>query len=170
MPTAGTEAVKQWLSRFRQQTENIERLTHELDTLESRATSPGIASLDGLPRAPGFDGDRMGWIVGQMDELREEIKEKQIEATATRREIEAAIKKINGPQWPDRRAVLRFRYLICLSWADVVDALFGGKRDFLAKEEAYQRRAYRLHSDALLDLVELVPTKAGQEIAQGVER
>jgi len=163
MSTAGTEAVKEWLNRYWQQHEHVERLSFELDALESKATSPGTPSLDGLPRAPGYDRDRVGGIVGRLDELRTEIEEAQVEATATRHEIEAAIKRITGPRWPDRRAVLRFRYLLCLAWPDVTDALFGGKRDFLDKEDTYQRRTYRLHGEALLALLELVPAEALQE-------
>lgn len=163
MSTAGTEAVKVWLNRYRQQSDYIERLTFELDALESKAASPGVSSLDGLPHAPGYAGDRMGGIVGRMDELRAEIEQAQAEATATRREIENAIRRISGPHWPDRRAVLRFRYLLCLPWEDVNDALFGAKLDFLDKLESYQRRTYRLHGEALLDLLELVPAETLQE-------
>lgn len=75
-----------------------------------------------------YVGDRMGGIVGQLDELRAEIEAAQDKATEIRREVESAIKKINGPQWPDRRAVLRYRYLLCLPWPDVTDALLGEKR------------------------------------------
>ena len=107
--TARTEAVKAWLNRYRQQSENLERLSFELDALESKATAPGISSLDGIPRAPGFE-DRMGGIVGRLDELRAELEEAQAEATATRH----TIRKITGPRWPDHRAVLRVRYLLLL--------------------------------------------------------
>ena len=164
MSTVGTEAVKTWLNRYRQKLENIERLAYELDALESKVTSPSLPALDGLPHTPGYAGDRMGGIVGRLDELRTVIEEAQAEATATRREIEAIIKQISGPHWPDRRAVLRFRYLLCMAWPDVTDALFGAKRDFLDKEDTYMRRVYRLHSEALLDLLELVPDEALQEM------
>lgn len=167
MSTAETEAVKAWLSRYRQQSDYIERLCFELDALETKATSPGAPTLDGLPRTPGYAGDRMGGIVGQLDELRAELEAAQDKATEIRREIEAVIKRINGPQWPDRRAVLRFRYLLCLPWPDVNDALFGGKSDFLEREDSYMRRAYRLHSAAMLDLLEFVPAEALQESNAG---
>ena len=157
MSTARTEAVKTWLNRYRQQSENLERLCFEIDAMESRATAPGIASLDGLPHSSGYAVDSMGGIVGRLDELRAELEEAQAKATETRREVEGAIKRISGPQWPDRRAVLRFRYLLCMTWSDVNDALFGAKRDFLDKEDSYMRRTYRLHGAALLDLLELIP-------------
>lgn len=161
MSTAATETVKEWLTRYRQQMENIERLGYEFDAMESRATSPGTSAIDGLPHAPGYAGDRVGGIVGRLDELREELATAQAEATATRREIENAIRRISGPHWPDRRAVLRFRYLLCLPWEDVNDALFGAKRDFLDKLESYQRRTYRLHGETLTALLEFVPDSAG---------
>lgn len=161
MSTAQTEAVKVWLSRYRQQSENIERLAYEFDALESRATSPSTSALDGLPHAHGHARDRVGGIVDRLDELREEISATQAEATATRHEIEAAIKQITGPRWPDRRAVLRFRYLLCLSWPDVTDALFGAERDFPEKEDTYMRRTYRLHGEALTALLKFVPDSAG---------
>lgn len=163
MSTVETEGIKAWMSRYRQQYEHVERLCHELDQLETRAASPGTSTLDGLPRAPGYVGDRMGGIVGQLDELRAEIEAAQDKAAEIRCEIEAVIKRIDGPQWPDRRAVLRFRYLLCLPWPDVNDALFGGKQDFLEREDSYMRRAYRLHSAALLDLLEFIPAEALQE-------
>lgn len=164
MSTAATETVKLWLSRYRQQSDYVERLAHELDTLEAKATSPGTALLDALPHAPGYAGDRMGGIVGRLDELRTELAEAQGEATAIRRELENAIKKIHGQHWPDRRAVLRFRYLLLLPWEDVNDALFGAKRDFLDREDSYMRRTYRLHGEALTDLLEFVPAETLQEI------
>lgn len=163
MSTAGPEAVKEWLSRYRQQSDYIERLAYELDALDSKAIAPRTTSLDGLPRAPGYAGDPTGGIVGRLDELRTEIADTLAEATATRREIEAVIKQINGPRWPELRAVLRFRYLLCLSWGDVNDALFGGKRDFLDREDSYMRKTYRIHGEALIALLEFVPAEALQE-------
>ena len=148
-----------WLNRYRQQSQELEYLWCELESLEDKATAAGVAKLTGTPNAPGHTSDRTGAIVGQLDELRAECAELQAEATATRHEIEAAIRKITAPRhhWADLRGVLRFRYIGLLSWNEVNYSLFGSKRDFLDREDSYLRRTTKLHSEAILILAEIMP-------------
>ena len=160
MTTAG---LKVWLETYRDQVREIEHMQELFDTLDSKATSPGTPTLDGLPRSPGYAVDRMGGIVSELDELRAEIADLQAKATETRHEIQDAIKQITGPNWPDRRAVLRFRYLLCLEWADVTNALFGSEPDYLSKEDSYLRRTFLLHRDALQMLAGIVGSEKQQK-------
>ena len=61
---------------------------------------------------------------------------------------------------PDQRATLQLRYLDNSEWPDVNFAMFGDLADFNAKERAYQRRVYRIHSRALLTLAQIADVEA----------
>lgn len=39
-----------------------------------------------------------------------------------------------------------------MGWDEVLDVLFGGKADFLDKEESYNRRMYMIHGSALSNM------------------
>ena len=75
-------------------------------------------------------------------------------------EYKALSELIQRVEDPDQRATLQLRYLDNSEWPDVNFAMFGDLADFNAKERAYQRRVYRIHSRALLILAQIADVEA----------
>ena len=157
------ERLKSWLHRYQELQSDAARLLDRLDELRNRIQSARTTHIDGLPHGSGGDVDRIGGIVAQLEEVEEEAREAQEAATAARREIETAIRKITGRGWADRREVLRLRYIDGLRWEDATERLFGDDPKFWDRQDVFLRRAFKLHRAALEALAQFVPLEQGQE-------
>lgn len=97
--------VKAWLRRYADLLREVELLRARADAIRSRVASPPTSALDGLPRAPGFEGDRLGGVIGVVDTIERQAAGKESQAAATYAEIDAAIQQINGKKaraiWPE---------------------------------------------------------------------
>lgn len=157
------EALKRWLRRYRELKRDVDLLYDRVDDLRGRVEAARTSHLDGLPHGSSVDADRIGGIVAELEETESEAMVAQQEATATRREIAAAIKQIHGPRWADLREILRLRYLDDLKWEDIAEKMFGDDPKYWDRADAFLRRAYKLHSEALAELEQFVSLPAGQE-------
>lgn len=126
------------------------------DAIRDRAASPASPTLDGMPRSPGFGGDKIGGIIGAADALDREAAEKAQDAAALYAEIDGAIRRLEGNHAAERRTVLQCRYLDGQAWGGVTFLLFGDRADFNEKEESYARRVFNIHKAALEDLAQVL--------------
>ena len=163
MNTSETDSVKGWLLELRAAIIDAELTEERLAVLQSRAESARTASISGLPHAAGETVDRVGVIVAQIEELTQENARLWQKVGELRREREAAIKQIHGHGWPEQRAVLRLRYIDLEAWNDLTFVLFGSKPDYVEREDADLRRAYKVHGRALYELAQIVPLEQGQK-------
>ena len=109
-----------------------------------------------MPRVPGFDGDKLGGIIGAADALDREAAEKEQDAAALYDEIDRAIRKIGGKHGVERRTVLQCRYLDTMAWQDVAYLVFGERTDYSDKFDSFQRRVFNIHKAALEDLAQVL--------------
>lgn len=147
------QAVKDRLNAYRDGEREIENQTEALERLRNKLEGVGAQEITGMPRSPSPPTDRMSDLVAQKIEIEEEIAGVLESQRKERKFITSVLRKIKSA---DERAVIRFRYLIGLSWDEVTDALFGACIDYLGKEETYQRRVYRIHGSALLHMAEYI--------------
>lgn len=157
------EELKAWLRRYQELQSDADRLWNRADELLARIESTRTSSLDGMPHGSNVDADRIGADLAHLEDLEREAAEAQQEATTARREIECAIRQIHGPRWPDRREILRLRYLDCMKWEDATERLFGDEPTFWDKPELFLRRTFKLHRSALESLAQFVPLEQGQK-------
>ena len=54
--------VKTWMRRYADLMREVELLRARADAIRSRAASPPTSAVDGMPRGPGFEGDRLGGL------------------------------------------------------------------------------------------------------------
>lgn len=165
-PYAG---LKAWLRRYGELQADANRLFDRVAELRGRIESSRTSSLARIPHAQNHDSDRTSAVIAQLEEIEIEARAAQQAATATRRDIEAAIKKITGPRWADRREVLRLRYVDCLQWEDAAERLFGDNPAFWDKHEPFVRRIFKLHRSALEELSKFVPLEQRQKNANEKE-
>lgn len=159
-----SEAIKDWLRRYQEAVRDSETLDSRVANARARAEAAKVSRLDGMPHATGYAGDSLGAALARISELEGEAREARARAVELYREIDTAIKGISGPGWPDRRAVLRVRYLDCESWTGVTEVVFGQRDDYEYRQESFLRRVHKIHGAALAALAEFVPLNEGQEI------
>lgn len=155
------QAVKEWLSRYAVVAREVALLRARADAIRDRAASPSSPTLDGMPRSPGFEGDRLGEVIGIADALDHEAAEKEQDAAALYAEIDGEIRKIGGKYGVERRLVLQCRYLDGQAWGGVTYLLFGDRVDFNDKEDSFQRRVFNIHKAALEDLAQILYQSEG---------
>ena len=156
---AQVQALKSWLQKLPDHETDVDRLIERIEGLRGSAEAAGVSHLDGMPRSGGFGGDRLGGMVGMIDQLDREAVAMIQEAQRMRRVRSNAIDRIksNGRRgWPDRCAVLRMRYLDGHGWPKIREMLFSRLPDYEDKLETYMRRVHRVHSEALVELAEIL--------------
>lgn len=160
-------AVKEWLSRYADAAREVALLRARADAIRDRVASPSSPTLDGLPRSPGFEGDRLGEVIGIADVIERQVAEKEAQAVEAYREIDATIQQISGKHATERKFILQCRYLDRMDWPDVIFLLFGDKGDFGDREDSFTRRAYNIHKAALQDIGTILDeNKGGKEDEQ----
>lgn len=146
-------AVKDWLIEYRNNERDLDNQSERLERLVMKMNSVGTQNLSDMPRTPTRTHDRIGDYLARREELEENIAATIKRQTATRTRIEELLSALKNP---DEKAVIRGRYLDCLSWSDVSDLMFGGKPDFIGKEDSYLRRTHKIHGNALYHIAKLV--------------
>lgn len=164
---SATDQVKEWLSRYAVAAREVALLRARADAIRDRAASPSSPTLDGMPRSPGFEGDRLGEVIGIADVIERQVAEKEAQAAEAYREIDATIQQISGKHATERKFILQCRYLDRMDWPDVIFLLFGDKDDFGDREDSFTRRAYNIHKEALQDIRTILDkNKGGKEDEQ----
>lgn len=158
-----TDDVKAWLCRYADLLREVELLRARADTIRSRAASPPTSAVDGMPRSPGFEGDRIGGVIGVADALERQAADKVARAAEIYQEIDAVIGQIKGKHAAERKFTLQCRYLDRLDWPDVIFLLFGEKDDFGDREDSFIRRAYSIHKAALQDIGTILDENKGEK-------
>ncbi|MCD8105227.1 MAG: hypothetical protein LUF35_09565 [Lachnospiraceae bacterium] len=97
--------------------------------------------------------DRIGAVLAQKEELSGRIRSMIEAQTNLRHEIERCVGQLRSA---DEKAVILMRYVDNEKWADISQLLFGGKEDFLDREDSYLRRTSKIHKRALEDLAEIM--------------
>ncbi len=145
--------VKEILRDYRDSEKDIDMQIERLDRIEMKLKSIGSPSLSGMPRDPSPSNSRMADMIATKIDLENEIKRSVEELKAKRKSIESIISKLRHSE---ERAVIRLRYIDGMGWDEVLDVLFGGKSDFLDKEESYNRRMYMIHGSALSNMAHVL--------------
>lgn len=163
------EAVKGWLRRYQQITEDIENLESRLEALEMRAITPRTSNIDGMPHNPSTEHDRIGDAVAKIDSVKRTIAERKAQANEVYREIDAMIERLQGRYAHLWRIILQLRYLDGMEWNDISFSVFGRQADFLSKEDSYLRRTFMYQKAAIEALANLIPAETLQEFAVNTE-
>lgn len=80
------------------------------------------------------------------------------------KQIDSFIKRLKGQGSAEMKLVLQMKYLDLFEWADIIEALFLGKADFLEKEDSYTRRTFKIHKNGITRLSELMGKEEIQDI------
>ena len=131
-----TQRIKDRLAAYTAMLRDIDNQLERLDRMEMTMASP-----------PG--PDLTGMMVERKMELEEQIDRLKAEEKQERSAIEGLILQLSDP---DERAVIRLRYFDRADWESTCGVLFGDRRDYVDRVDAYQNRTYKIHGRALLNL------------------
>ena len=156
---ATIEETRAWLSRYLENEELLDRLLERIAALRSHLEAPGSATISEMPYGGGYAGDKIGHTLGKIEVLEAEAQELLAISRSLYREINQAISQLRGTAkgWPHRKVVLEMRYLDRLEWSEIIEVLWSGKDDFTDRYDSYNRRTFRLHSEALEAMANIVP-------------
>ena len=133
-----TQRIKDRLAAYTAMLRDIDNQLERLDRMEMTMASPPGPDLTGMPRGSGTPSDRTGMMVERKMELEEQIDRLKAEEKQERNAIEGA--------------VIRLRYFDRADWESTCGVLFGDRRDYVDRVDAYQNRTYKIHGRALLNL------------------
>lgn len=150
------EEVKDWLKAYLQNEAEIDDLLERIRVLRAKAMSIGAQEITDMPKAPTTARDTMSEYMVRLDELEREIEKRIAAHRASKRAIEQVLGKMESPK---QTKIIRCRYLYGMEWSDVVYECYHDKHDFHQKQRAYQKRVYRDHDRALLEMARKWTTK-----------
>lgn len=128
-------------------------LLMRLDELEAEIKTPRSAILDGMPKGPRSDHDKIGTAVGRLEVLRERAETIAEEVRSEYKALSKVIDSIDPGLSPANnalcRSVLTMRLLEMRTGQEVNAAIFMDQEDFTDREESYLRRIFKLQQAGL---------------------
>ncbi len=142
-------AMKMRLKEYAERERDIENQLERIERMEAKLTSVCSPVFSDLPKAPSPSQQRMADLTDQKVDLEKKVERIIEQQKAERIALEEIIDQL---ELSDEKAVIRMRYFDSAAWDCVLSMLFGGREDFLRKEESYRRRMYSLHGSALVNM------------------
>ena len=139
---------------LRRHAENRKELQDELQRYELDhgrsyyGKSP--SDIDGMPHAQGGISDRTFNNALKPEDMGAYINDLQAKILEEKREIENALKLLKKAC---QKSVIRYKYYNCLDWDDVAFYMYGGRRDYVDREEYYKQKAQKVHGAALANMI-----------------
>lgn len=127
----------------------IELQIERLERMEDKAAAPSSPNLSGMPKSSSPQQDRLASDVSKIVDLKTEIQKLMERRDTERKLLDGLISRLQNP---DKKTVLRLRYIDAEEWEDVLFVVFGGKEDFSEKYDNYKQRIFRYHKAALEEL------------------
>lgn len=146
------QLVKEYLSRYRLAVEEAEGLSERARELRAQIESARVSNLAGMPHHQPFSADRIGIVLGHIEELEQQAQTAWDNAAGIYDELQA---DINALPSPNLRTVLCARYLDLLTWERVTAVLFGNREDFERKSDSYPRQVFKLHGTSLAGIYKI---------------
>ena len=126
------DALKTWFAAYGALSADIDNAIKRIDAMRAAVETSRVTHFSDMPRGGGLAADdRIGAQLAEIEELEEATRQKIAEGAALRREYEVAICKIHSRRtWPDRRAILRMRYIDLCAWPEICEMMYHEERDY----------------------------------------
>jgi len=148
---SSTDIVTQWLEAYRNTEREIENQSERVRVLSDRMESVSSPSLNGMPRAPSADPDKIGIMLSKEDGLLSYLRDIQALHEEHKHNIEYIASKLE----PDQRLVIQMRYIDGATPTETTEALYGRIDDFYINFSVYQRKMYRKRKSAVKAITRL---------------
>lgn len=108
--------TKDKLKEYTNILKEIKIIEEKIEYLEEQKTSVKSQVITDMPQNTNSEKDRLGKLLGQLEELLEIYYEKKSRAMKTQLEIEEAVEKLDNAV---ERNIMRLRYIEDLKWEEV---------------------------------------------------
>ena len=144
-----TDAVYERLREYGEMVKELEYQGERLERLKVKLIGVGAQALTDMPKSPSPNNDKVTDLLAQKIELEQEMEEMADSVREERRTIEKAIRSLKSAE---QRAVIRSRFIDMERADSVTELLFGGHEDFLDKQSSYERRMFKIQTQAVENL------------------
>lgn len=142
--------TKERLQRYANLVQEIDRQFEALEIMEEKLTSPKSSNLTGMPRSTASGSfDRMSMAIAKKEDMEQYVKALLQKERQEAQAIEEAVQLLEEP---NERQVIRLRYVDGFTWTEVCRALFGRRKDYEERLDTFERRTYKIHGKALINL------------------
>ena len=107
---------KEELNKYTETKREIEIIEDKIEYLKEKKTSIKSMVITDMPRGSNSENDRLGILLGEIEELINIYNEKQIRLIKQQIEIEEAISILDDPI---DRNIMRLRYLEGMKWEKI---------------------------------------------------
>ena len=105
--------TKEELKNFIENKREIEIIKDKLEYLEEKKTSIKSLIIDDMPKGYNGDNDRIGALLGEIEELINIYREKELKLIKQQIQIENAIENLDDPT---DRNIIRLKYIDGHTW------------------------------------------------------
>lgn len=123
----------QELSKYYKLHERLERNREMLSSLYA-AAGPGAQVITGMPHAPGVS-DKVGDLAAELWDLQSKIEYLEQRCAEEKKKLEKYIGAIKDDQ---TRMIFRLRFIHCMTWPQVAEALGGRNTERSVKATCYR--------------------------------
>lgn len=142
--------TKERLQRYTNLVQEIDRQFEALEIMKEKLISPKTSNLTGMPKSAASGSfDRMSMAIAKKEDIEENIKALLRKERQEAQAIEEAVQLLEEP---NERQVIRLRYVDGFTWTEVCRALFGRRKDYEERLDTFERRTYKIHGKALINL------------------
>ena len=145
------DVVLHWLEAYLKTEREIENQSERVKAISDRMDTVSSPSMNGMPRAPSSDPDKIGIMLCREDEMLEYLRNLQNWHEEHRHNIEYLVGKLE----PDERLVVQMKYIDGASPEETTTVLYGRSNDFDVNYSVYLRKMYRVKKRALKAIVRI---------------
>ena len=143
------DAVKDRLVRYQENERDIEIQQERYERLRTKLMSYGVSGMSDMPRDQSFVTDKVAETIAKAVDIENSLKTAISNQKKEREALESIIVNLKSS---NERAVIRTRYFDSMSWQEVSELIFGMEEDFIDRQESYERRVFKIHGSALLNM------------------
>lgn len=147
-----TDAVKKKLESYEILLKKIKNQKQRLNTFKASMGSASTSNFTGVPGGSGNGESKIERQYLKKEELEYKIKKLEREEVELLDELEALIEQL---QDPDEQTVIEMRYIDCISWRPISQAIYGDMPDYEENAEKYLKKSFKVHGSALLVLAKV---------------
>lgn len=141
-----TEGIKRKLQSYGALQRRIDNDVQRLRTLEASMGSISSPDLSGMPKGGGDGTSKIERIIVQKDELERKIARQRVQERRLLDELEGLIDLLKDP---DEHTVIEMRYIDCLRYWPICEALYSSMPDYEDNAEKYLKKTFKVHGSAL---------------------
>ena len=137
------------LQAYTETLRKIAGLEKRIANFRETMDNPTSSVWSDMPRTQNTSGiSRQERAIIRLEEMQEKLAALVAQEAEQYNRIDRALAKLPA----DAELLLSLRYIDQMKWAAITEELFGFEEDYFDNQEKYQKRAFRIHGEALVNM------------------